>query len=253
MTAALKWAQALAAWAIPPEILEQAPENPWGFPVEPFAGSTEPAPSHRRAAEVLAAGGTVLDVGAGGGSMAVGLDAEVTAVDSQPTMLDVNPAANKILGSWPEEADKAPVADVVLCGHVFYNVPQLVPFVEALTEHARNRVVTEMTAAHPLVAMNGLWQRFWGVERPTGPTWQDAVAVLDEVGITAHAEEWERRARIGFHHFEHLVAFTRRRLCLPAERDDDVAEALRETAAERDGRWFATAHLGRGVTIWWDR
>src|SRR5581483_9036430 len=79
---ARRWRDDLESWAIPPEILAAAPETPWACPTALFARSTEetlaagggltaqgePSPSFLRAREVLPAGGSVLDVGAGAGA-----------------------------------------------------------------------------------------------------------------------------------------------------------------------------------------
>ena len=67
-------------------------------------------------------------------------------------------------------AAQAAAADVVTCHNVLYNVPDLEPFLAALTGHARRQVVVELTAAHPLTSLNPLWLRFHGLQRPTGPT-----------------------------------------------------------------------------------
>ena len=43
MGAAEDWAEALASWAIPPEIMARAPEDPWAWPVGAFVRATERA------------------------------------------------------------------------------------------------------------------------------------------------------------------------------------------------------------------
>src|SRR5260370_12836119 len=48
ISAAEQWTQALAAWAIPPEILAAAPESPWGFPTEGFARRADTGPAKQR-------------------------------------------------------------------------------------------------------------------------------------------------------------------------------------------------------------
>ena len=48
------------------------------------------------------------------------------------------------------------------CHNVLYNVPDLAPFVVALTMHARRLVVAEVTGEHPLVSLNPLWLNFTG-------------------------------------------------------------------------------------------
>ena len=88
-------------------------------------------------------------------------------------------------------AGATPAADVAVCHHVIYNVPEPVPFVEALTAHARRRVVLELMPAHPVSNLNDLWMRFHGLRRPTRPTADDFVAVLAEMGIAPGREEWE--------------------------------------------------------------
>ena len=62
-TAADRWRDALDARRIPPELLERAPESPWGFPVGLFevrarkAGG-EASPTTRRALAALPPDGT---------------------------------------------------------------------------------------------------------------------------------------------------------------------------------------------------
>src|SRR4029453_4013537 len=58
--------------------------------------------------------------------------------------------AEGVQGRWPEVAGRVPVADVVVCHHVLYNVADLAPFADALTTHARPRVVGELTDRNPL-------------------------------------------------------------------------------------------------------
>ena len=167
--AARRWREDLDSWAIPAEILDAAPESPWGCPPGLFARAAEealdkqsgaPTPSLRRALEVLPEGGSVLDVGAGGGAASLPLcppAAAVTAVDQSPQMLERFAELaerqgidhREVEGLWPDVAAEVGAADVVVCNHVLYNVGDLVPFVTALTDHARRRVVVEITAVHP--------------------------------------------------------------------------------------------------------
>jgi SAM-dependent methyltransferase len=257
--AAERWRVALEAWGIPEDILAQAPENPWRLPVEPFLAVAD-APlsvSHRRALEALPAGGRVLDVGAGGGAMSRPLGAagaQVVAVDTAADMLEVSGAGTRVLGRWPEVAEQAGVADVVVCGHVLYNCPDLVPFARALTAAARRRVVVEITDAHPRVSPEEqvLWRHFWQIERPDGPGWEDAVAVLREIGVEPAVERWERRRGFAFRSRDDLVAGFRRRLCLPADRDPEVLDLLRPWLVQEDGRWLMGGRPRGLVTMSWD-
>jgi SAM-dependent methyltransferase len=255
--ASARWAADLTAWGIPEAILSAAPQSPWIHPVDLFRADPEPAdsPSHALARAVLPDGGSVLDVGCGGGraALAVAPPARlVVGVDHQPEMLRAFGEAAEargvqhaeVLGTWPEVAGAAPVADVVVCHHVAYNVADLAGFALALDAHAVRRVVLELTARHPLARMAPLWQRFWGLERPEGPTAEQAAAVLREAGVPVREEAWEsgedREARLAF---EDRVRFTRVRLCLPPERDPEVAQALRD---------IGPAAPRRLVALWWD-
>ncbi len=128
-------------------------------------------------------------------------------------------------GRWPDVARAVPAADVVVSAHVLYNVPDLAPFVLALTAHARWRVVVEITGRHPVTASNPLWKHFWGLDRPEGPTADDALAVLEEAGIRPEVERDVRPPRRPLSHV-HRIEFLTRRLCLPRERQAEVEEAL---------------------------
>jgi SAM-dependent methyltransferase len=264
-----RWRAQLQAWAIPEEILAAAPESPWGFPVGLFRARAERAgaggrqtPSNREAARWLPPGGSVLDVGAGAGAASLplaGAAGLLVAVDESAAMVEAFRAAaagaaaraEGVQGRWPEVAGRVGPADVVVCHHVLYNVADLAPFAAALTDHARRRVVVELTDRHPLVALAPLWRRFHGLERPSGPTAGDAAAALDALGLDPERQDWESDDRLGFDRFEELVAFTRRRLCLPAARDAEVAEALLEAGTREVGGVWVGAGSRRVSTLSW--
>jgi SAM-dependent methyltransferase len=263
-----RWREQLEGWAIPEEILAAAPESPWGCPVGLFrsralrAGTRPATPSNREAARRLPAGGAVLDVGAGGGAASLplaGVAGRLVAVDESPAMVAAFLAAAEaagvpaegVQGRWPEVAGRVAPADVVVCHHVLYNVADLAPFAEALTGHARHRVVVELTDRHPLVDLGPLWRRFHDLERPTGPGADDATAALEALGLRVARQDWESRDRFGFDDFDELVAFTRRRLCLPARRDPEVAAALLDQGTRQvDGVWVS-GQPRRVTTLSW--
>jgi trans-aconitate methyltransferase len=256
--AAKRWKDALAEWAIPERILAQAREDPWALPVALFE-SRQPdiSPSHSRAIETLAAGDTVLDVGAGRCAMSLPLRPpaqRIVAVDSTPAMLENSPADITILGSWPDVAPQAGRAGVVVCGHVLYNVPDLAPFVTALNEAATHRVVIEITRSHPRnrPLERALWRHFWSLERPEGPAWEDAVAVIRDAGIEPNVDLWESEQRGGFPSLDELVSWMRRTVCLDPTREDEVRAIVLEHAVERDGLWRLSPEPRALATIWWD-
>jgi len=248
----------LAAWAIPTAILESAPEPPYGFNPALFAPSPDAAeerdtPSSARAREVLVEGGMVIDVGAGGGAASLPLSppaGTLVAIDESDEMLrsfaanaeKVGVVHKEILGPWPAVEGDTPVGEIVVCHHVLYNVPNLEEFSAALSRRARRRVTIEITATHPLVSQADLWRHFWGVDRPTGPTADAAIAVLANAGMSLSVERFQRRPRPGGTRADR-VAMVRRRLCLPVEREPEVDELL--------GPDFGSAPRDV-VTIWWD-
>lgn len=256
--ASRRWQEALASWAIPERILAQAREDPWALPVALFDSEQSGlTPSHHRALEALDAGGDVLDVGAGRCAMSLPLRppaSRIVAVDSQPAMLENCPADVSLLGRWPDVARQAGMATVVVCGHVLYNVPDLGPFVDALNHAARKRVVVEITRTHPRdrPLERALWRHFWGIERPTVPTWEDARAVIRECGIDPQVELWESDQRGGFAGLDDLVSWMRRTVCLDASRDGEVRDIVLQYTVERDGRWRLSKESRRLVTFWWD-
>jgi len=264
-----KWRADLAAWAIPEDITAAVPDSPWVLPRQVFARRAdrvmrEPAgPSYERAREALGPAGTVLDIGSGAGAACLPLApyaTTITAVDTDQAMLTLlaeRAAAagldlHTVHGGWPDVAAQVAPADVVTCHHVTYNVPDLGPFLTALTSHARRLVVVELTAAHPLTSLNPLWLRFHRLRRPDGPTAADLLAILAEAGVRAGHTEWNRPAEADYAGFAELVDVTRRRLCLPADRTSEVEAALLDLGSQRE-RPGDLGSSGRDVvTIWWE-
>ena len=251
----VRWRERLASWAIPESILAQAPESPWIHPVELFdVGALDAipdSPSHRAARGGL--GESILDVGCGGGRAAfacVPPATHVIGVDHQAVMLErfAATAARRgitcetVLGDWPEVADRTPVADVVTCHHVLYNVGDLEPFIRALDAHARRRVVVELPMHHPLSDLSQAWQHFWNLDRPTEPTALDAAECVQALGHDVHMETAESATSAPVDE-DTAVRFMRIRLCLPASRDDEVRQFMRGLEPR----------TRTNVTLWWDR
>ena len=231
------WRQSLEAWAIPQEILDQAPENPWIHPPVMFQipRDIQDSVSHQRAREAMPAGGSFLDIGCGGGIAAFAVvppTGHVIGVDHQGEMLEMfthNAAARDVTsevfeGFWPMMAERVPTADV------------------AAAHHARNRVVIEMPQSHPLTTATPLWKHFWNLDRPTQPTPNDLMAVLHELGIKAHLELWDGSMRTEAD-LESQAHFSRIRLCLPEFRESEVRDFLESQPK------IAIRSL---ATIWWD-
>lgn len=264
-----RWRRDLASWAIPDEIRSAVPQSPWTLPRRFFARRAdqqleEPrGHSCDRAAEVLPDGGTVLDVGAGAGAGSLPLAPRarwLVAVDTESSMLDslverarpLGVAVQAVVGRWPDVAYQVPAADVVVCHNVLYNVPDVEPFVLALTAHARSRVVVQLTARHPLTPLNPLWLRLHGLRRPERPTADDAVTVIRALGLRPRVATWTRSTAAAFDSFDDLVAVTRRRLCLAPERTDELVAALLELGVDPADPRDPGSAARETVTVWWD-
>ncbi len=264
-----RWRDDLAAWAIPEHITSRVTESPWVLPAQVFARradklSAQPAgPSFERAWAALDPAGSVLDIGSGAGAACLPLaprTTELIAVDGSQQMLDLlaeraqarRIQARCVRGNWPRIAALVPAADVVTSHHVLYNVPDLRPFLAALTGHARRLVVVETALSHPLTSLNELWLRFHNLPRPERPTGDDVLAILTAMGISYGSQRWSRPGGPDYPSLAELVDVTRRRLCLPPERSDEVAAALLDSGVDPD-RPADLGSSGRDVlTIWWD-
>ena len=264
-----RWRDDLADWAIPEHITASVTESPWVLPVQVFARradqlSAEPTGrSFEREWAALDPPGTVLDVGAGPGAASLPLaprTTELMAVDSSRQMLDLlgeRATARRLpvrtfRGNWPEIADEVPAADLVTCHHVLYNAPDIEPFLTALSTHARRLVVVEIAVVHPLSSLNDLWRRFHGLVRPDRPTSDDVLAILTAMGVPFGAVRWHRGGGSDYPTMAELVAVTRRRLCLPPDRADDVATALVESGVDPAHPRDLGSSGSEVVTIWWN-
>ncbi len=111
----------------------------------------------------------------------------------------------------------------------------------------------EIPDRYPWAWTQDLWLRFHGLEVPSGPTAEDAAAALEELGVAAKREEETRPPEGGFRRAEDAVAMVRRRLCLPQERDAEVAEALGSRLVRDGDRWWVGPSQRTAVTFWWDQ
>lgn len=250
-----KWRSDLALWAIPDEILAQAEVPPWFHPAALFALPEKiwDSPSHQRAREAMPEGGTVLDIGCGGGIAAFAISppaGKVIGVDHQREMLDMfeTNAINRKLdvetyeGFWPAIADQVPQADVVTVHHVVYNVAEIKPFIEALISHAKKRVVLELPLVHPMTPRSSGWKHFWNLDRPTSPTSDDFLNVLLEMGIKANIEKFTGRILLDEGE-DDRVEYTRMRLCLPISRRGEIEEFLKQNPSPTSREL---------AVVWWD-
>ena len=211
------------------------------------------SPSHTVAREPLVPGDSVLDIGCGGGiaAFAIANSAHrVVGIDHQSEMLAMFSAeadrrsiqSKTHQGFWPAIANSVEIADVVTCHHVVYNVQDIAPFIQALTSHARKRVVIEMPQRHPLTNLSDLWLEFWNLERPSQPTPAMLMDVLSEMGINSRRQDFDGVMRDEMT-FDERVSLNRIRLCLTPDRDAEIADAMRR---------LPQPAMRKLTTIWWD-
>ena len=149
-----RWREDLAAWAIPDSITAGVAESPWVLPRQVFARRADRlrrapgGPSYERAREALAPAGSVLDIGSGAGAACLPLAPcipPLTPVDTDEPILRLLAARagraglepQVMPGRWPDIAAPVPPADGGTGHHVPFTVPELWPFLAAVSGHAR--------------------------------------------------------------------------------------------------------------------
>ena len=211
---------------------------------------------HRTGDEMLDAlrarvmpGETLIDVGAGGGRLALPLAltcSRVEAVEPSPSMCDVlrETADEHGIGnvsvtqaSW-EEASVEP-ADVVLSSHVVYVIQEIEPFVRKKEAHARRLVLAVVFQSPPQTAMSGLWQQVHGEERLRLPSLPEFLPVLEELGIRAEVTELEPRPVQTFESFEDALESLTQRLYVNPDTPEQerLQRSLEGSLEELDGAW----------------
>ena len=192
---------------------------------------------------------TVIDVGAGGGRLALPLARRcqhVTAVEPSPSMGEVllqqaqdYGIQNVSLAPYPWEEAQVEPADVVLCSHVVYVVQEIGHFVRKLTDHARHSTLVVMYNAPPQSQIYPLWPLVHGQERLSLPSLPEFQDVLAELGVSYHLETLPPQPARGFGSREQALEQLTRRLY--AEGDAEKQARLRQALAdglEEDGGSF---------------
>lgn len=251
------WRDTQRRSAVPQSIVDNAPEpefslEPERFRWRPDEDAKQPVrPSRRRALEALPEGGSVLDVGVGGGASSLGLVPKaglIVGVDPLAGMLEsfqesaraAGVPTRTVRGDWPDVAGEVDVTDVAVCHHAVYRITAIEDFVAAMTAHARRRVVVELSARSPLAALNPLWKIIHGIDRPDVEIADLAEAVLVSMGLAVEREDLVLPPKVQ-EVTPQLVAFTRRRLYVGPECDGEIEEYLRA----QDPREH------RVVALWW--
>ncbi|MGH9276486.1 MAG: class I SAM-dependent methyltransferase [Acidimicrobiales bacterium] len=252
-----RWRQAVRDSTPPQDVIDRSPEpeatlEPQRFRWKPEEDSLQPVrPSRQRALEALPEGGSVLDVGVGGGASSLGLAGKaglIIGVDPLEGMLESFEASGREAGvatqaypgTWPDVAADVPPADVAVCHHAMYRAENIEDFVTALTDHARARVVVELSAQSPLAALNPLWKTIHGIDRPDWPVADLAEEAIRATGLDVEREDMLLPPRLPDVTPE-LVAFVRRRLFVGPEHDAEIEAFLHAREPNEH----------RVVAMWW--
>lgn len=202
------------------------PEDHWRAYAQQFQADPERADDAlvNRLLLELAPHQTLIDVGAGGGRLALPLALRcrhVTAVEPSPSMVAVlrqqaegHSIHNLSVVEAAWEDARVDAADVVLCCHVLYTVREIEPFVRKLEAHARDRVLTVLFKAPPQSQLYSLWQQVHGEDRLPLPSLPEYQEVLSELRIDARVETLPPQPPRGFDTYEEALEQLSRRLYL---------------------------------------
>lgn len=146
-------------------------------------------------ADALHRDATLIDVGAGGGRLAIPLAARCRAVDAvepSPAMQErlreaIAEGGFRNIRILPTTWDTAEVepADVVLCAHVLYTASPITPFVQKMVDRARERMIVILNECQPIATYYPLWPMVHGEERIALPAAPQFVGLVKAWGIEA--------------------------------------------------------------------
>ncbi len=207
---------------------------------------------------------TLIDVGAGGGRMALPLALhcrQVVAVEPSPSMARVLAQQARehgignitlIQSTW-EEAEVEP-ADLTLCCNVLYTIQEIGPFLRKLASHSKKRVLIVLYNTPPQSQIYPLWQEIHGEERLPLPSLPELEEVLHEVGIAAQIEMLPKQPPRGFDSLEEAMDQLSRRLYLAesSAKKSRLTSILPERLEQIDGTFYIRdAQLVQPALVSW--
>lgn len=207
-------------------------------------------------------GETWLDIGAGGGRLALPialLAKEVISVEPSDGMLTVlrqgmaeHNISNvrSVCERWPVEPP--PASDVAMIANVGNDVEDIGPFIEAMEASARRMCVIVNWFRSPRAVADSLWQEIYDEPRETLPALAEFLALLLARRAIFDVRLTERPA-VSYPSAEEAHAFLRRQLWLKegGERDQRLAKLLAGRLSERDGRFAVSWEpITVGIVTW---
>jgi SAM-dependent methyltransferase len=219
----------------------------------PRASSEGPDPTVAAVAGLLRPPDTLLDVGAGGGRLAVPLARHcrsVVAVEPSEGMrkqLADSAASHGMtnIETVPSDWLSARVqrADVVLCAHVLYAIDDVEPFVEKLVRHATRRVAVVLQPRPPMSNFYPLWRLVHGEYRKSLPSLPEFLELLQSWRVQYDVLQLAGGDLNLFADFDDAVDYSIQRLFLQpgSAKAGRLVEVLKEVLVESDGglrfRW----------------
>jgi SAM-dependent methyltransferase len=229
----------------------QAPDDFWESVAERF----RPEPSRtddpvvQRLLRELEPHHTVIDVGAGGGRLALPLSLQcrqVVAVEPSASMGAILEEEAKraqrdnivlVRSSWEEAEIEA--ADIVLCVQVLYTVKDIVSFVRKLESHAREKVLVVLYENPPQFQAHPLWPGVHDQVRLKLPCLRELMHVLWAMDIYPDLEMLTPQEPRGFESHERALQQMGPRLLVAPGSDGErrLEETLNDMLDEVDGRF----------------
>jgi SAM-dependent methyltransferase len=205
----------------------------------------------------------VLDIGAGGGRLALPLalaTRQVIAIDPSEGMLNVLRAGmaefdisniEVINGRWPAVSNDIQ-ADVALISHIGYDVEDIGPFLDAMEAAARRLCVAVLLEQPPPTEADRIWPEVHGEERASLPSLPEFLLLLLARGKLFEVQLVDRSPQT-YTEPDQLLTWLRQQLWTAPDGPKDVRlqQVLRERLTERDGRYALNWNPVRvGVVTW---
>ena len=205
----------------------------------------------------------VLDVGAGGGRLALPLALvaqKVIAVEPSPSMCRVlrETAAefdvrnvDVVESGWLEA--EVGQADVAICAHVLYVIQDIEAFVRKMERHA-GLVLAVLYQAPPQSQVYRLWEPVHGVPRLPLPSLPEFLEVLEQLGVAPDVEVVRTERNRGYDSLETAKEQLARRLYVTPESPEmaRLEALLPQVLEEKDGGFSikGAIHLEPRVISW---
>jgi CTP:molybdopterin cytidylyltransferase MocA/SAM-dependent methyltransferase len=222
--------------------------------------------------ELVQAGETWLDIGAGAGRYALPIalalapsGGRVIAVDASPGMLDALMELQAEHGitdvevvqtRWPPPRALALdrfATDVALIAHVGYDIEAIGPFVRAMESVARRLCVAVLMERQPSSVADPFWPRVHGEERVSLPALPEFIEWLEARGHEPNVELTSREPR-RFGSRDELAGFLRRQLWIePSGESERRFQAALDELVMNDGDGVGLRTqlpLAIGVVTW---